>query len=63
MRGLNRHRSARNLAAGHIFVQNALRRGHYDIVTETPSGHRLCIAFNDLAPGETRPLTEADGLA
>jgi len=40
MRGLKRHRSARILAAGHAFVQN-LRRGHYDIATETPNCHRL----------------------
>jgi transposase-like protein len=48
MRGLKRHRSARVLAAGHAFVQN-LRRGHYDIATETPSHHRLRIVFDDLA--------------
>jgi transposase-like protein len=34
MRGLKRHRSGRILAAGHAFVQN-LRRGHYEIATET----------------------------
>jgi transposase-like protein len=48
MRGLRRHRSARVLAVGHAFVQN-LRRGRYDIATETPSSHRLRIAFDDLA--------------
>jgi IS6 family transposase len=49
MRGLKRRRSARILAAaGHAFVQN-LRRGHYDIATETPIRHRLRIAFDDLA--------------
>ena len=48
MRGLNRHRSARTLAVGHAFVQN-LRRGHYDIATDTPSRHRLRIAFDDPA--------------
>lgn len=48
MRGLKRHRSVRVLAAGHAFVQN-LRRGHYDIATETPSCHRLRTAFDDLA--------------
>jgi IS6 family transposase len=48
MRGLKRHRSARILAAGHAFVQN-LRRGYYDIATETPSVHRLRIAFDELA--------------
>jgi hypothetical protein len=35
-RALNRQRSARTLAAGHAFVQN-LRRGHYDIATDTPA--------------------------
>jgi transposase-like protein len=48
MRGLKCHRSARILAAGHAFVQN-LRRGHYDIATETPSRHRLHVVFEDLA--------------
>jgi len=48
MRGLKRHRSARILATGHAFVQN-LRRGHYDIATESPDCHRLRIAFDDLA--------------
>ena len=48
MRGLKRHRFFRVLAAGHAFVQN-LRRGHYDIATETPSACRLRIVFHDLA--------------
>ena len=48
VRWLKRRRSARVLAVGHAFVQN-LRRGHYDIATETPDQHRLCIAFHDLA--------------
>jgi transposase-like protein len=47
MRGLKRHRSARILAAGHAFVQN-LRRGHYDIATDTPNRDRLRTAFDDL---------------
>ena len=47
MRGLKRHRSARILATGHAFVQN-LRRGHYDIATETPTRHRLRVAFDEL---------------
>jgi len=34
-RGLQRHRSARILAAGHAVAQN-LRRGHYHIATEVP---------------------------
>ncbi len=48
MRGLKRHRSARILAAGHAFVQD-LRRGHYDIATETASTHLLRTAFDVLA--------------
>jgi transposase-like protein len=48
MRGLKRHSSARILAAGHAFVQN-LRRGHYDIATDTPDRHRLRTAFDGLA--------------
>jgi transposase, IS6 family len=48
VRGLQRHRSARPLAAGRAFVQN-LRRGHYDIAAGVSSRHRLPIAFDDLA--------------
>ena len=48
MRRLRRHRSARILAAGHAFVQN-VRRGHYDIATDTSDRHRLRAAFDDLA--------------
>ena len=48
MRGLKRHRSARILAAGHAFVQN-LRRGHYDIATDTPDLCKLRTIFGELA--------------
>jgi len=48
MRGLKRHRSARILAAGHAFVQN-LRRGHYELATDVPAGHRTRTAFDQLA--------------
>ena len=48
MRGLKRHRSARILAAGHAFVQN-LRRGHYDIATDSPGGCKLGAIFDELA--------------
>ena len=48
VRGLKRHRSARILAAGHAFVRN-VRRGHYDIATDTLDRHRLRIASDDLA--------------
>jgi len=37
MRGLKRHGPARILATGHAFVQN-VRRGHYDIATDTLTG-------------------------
>ena len=48
IRGLKRHRSARILAAGHALVQN-LRRGHYDIATDTPDRCRLGVTFDELA--------------
>jgi len=48
MRGLKRHRSARILAAGRAFVQN-LRRGHYDIATDTPDRCKLRTIFGELA--------------
>jgi transposase-like protein len=48
MRGLKRRRSARILAMGHAFVQN-LRRGHYDIAAEIPSGDQSRVAFDVLA--------------
>ena len=47
MRGLKTFRSARILATGHAFVQN-LRRGHYDIATDSPAHHRLPEAFVEL---------------
>ncbi|MEJ7742860.1 MAG: IS6 family transposase [Nocardioidaceae bacterium] len=48
MRGVKTFRSARILAIGHAFVQN-LRRGHYDIATDTPVQHRLPAAFDEPA--------------
>jgi len=48
MRGLKTFRSARVLAAGHALVQN-IRRGHYDIATDTPAQHRLLESFDELA--------------
>jgi IS6 family transposase len=48
VRGLKRHRSARILAAGHVFVQN-LRRGHYGIATHVLGRRQLRTAFNELA--------------
>ena len=48
MRGLQRHRSARTVAAGHACVQN-LRRGHYAVASDEPTRHRLRLAFPELA--------------
>ena len=48
VRGPKRRRPARALATGHAFMQN-LRRGHYDIATNSSCRHRLRIAFDDLA--------------
>ena len=48
MRGLKRDRTARVIVAAHAFVQN-LRRGHYDLGTEAPTGRRLADAFAELA--------------
>jgi IS6 family transposase len=48
MRGLKRIRSAGTIAAGHAFVQN-LRRGHYELVRDHPSGERVRAAFDELA--------------
>jgi IS6 family transposase len=48
MRGLRTDRTAQTVIAGHAFVQN-LRRGHYEIATETPGQLRLAAAFTELA--------------
>ena len=48
MRGLKRFRSAARIAAGHAFVQN-LRRGHYELATDTAPPLRLATAFTELA--------------
>jgi IS6 family transposase len=48
MRGLRTDRTAQTVIAGHAFVQN-LRRGHYEIATETASRLRLAAAFTELA--------------
>jgi hypothetical protein len=48
MRGLKRVRSAARLAVGHAFVQN-LRRGHYELATDTASPLRRSTAFTELA--------------
>ncbi len=48
MRRLKTFRSARMLAIGHAFVQN-LRRGHYEIATDSPVHHRIRVVFDELA--------------
>ena len=48
MRGLTTIRSARTIVAGHAFVQN-LRRGHYELATDSALHDRLPAAFADLA--------------
>ncbi len=48
MRGLQTDRTAQVVIAGHAFVQN-LRRGHYDLATDTPSATRMAAAFTELA--------------
>jgi IS6 family transposase len=48
MRGLKRVRSTQTISAGHAFVQN-IRRGHYDLATETEGHPRLAAAFDELA--------------
>ncbi|MFI1993722.1 DDE-type integrase/transposase/recombinase [Actinoplanes sp. NPDC020271] len=48
MRGLRIDRTAQTVIAGHAFVQN-LRRGHYEIATETPARQGVAAAFTELA--------------
>ena len=48
MRGLKRLRSAQVISSGHAFVQN-LRRGHYELATDTDPNRRLAAAFTGLA--------------
>jgi transposase-like protein len=48
MRGLRTDRTAQVIIAGHAFVQN-LRRGHYELATDTPAATRLAAAFTELA--------------
>jgi transposase-like protein len=48
MRGLRTDRTARVIIAGLAFLQN-LRRGHYELATETPHPRRVAAAFTELA--------------
>jgi len=47
MRGIKTKRSANTLIRGHAFIQN-LRRGHYELGTETSPRLRTQAAFNEL---------------
>ncbi|WP_027140918.1 IS6 family transposase [Pseudofrankia saprophytica] len=48
MRGLKRLSSAQVIGSGHAFVQN-VRRGHYELATDTEPHQRLAAAFTELA--------------
>jgi transposase-like protein len=48
MRGLRTDRTAQVVIAGHAVVQN-LRRGHYELGLDVPSGSRVAAAFTELA--------------
>jgi transposase-like protein len=48
MRGLRTERTASVIIAGLAFMQN-LRRGHYELATETPRPLRVAAAFRELA--------------
>ncbi|MCA1821089.1 MAG: hypothetical protein LC644_04820, partial [Pseudonocardia sp.] len=46
--GLKQLRSTRVICAGHAFVQN-VRRGHYELGSDTDPKHRFTTAFTELA--------------
>ena len=48
MRGLRTDRTAQVIIAGLAFIHN-LRRGHYEIATDTPRPLRVAAAFTELA--------------
>jgi transposase-like protein len=48
MRGLRTDRTAQVIIAGHAFMQN-LRRGHYELATDTPVAERVAVAFTELS--------------
>jgi IS6 family transposase len=49
MRGLKTDRTTSAVIRGHAFIQN-LRRGHYELGVDAPSGHlRIAAAFHELA--------------
>jgi len=48
MRGLKQLRSTRVISAGHAFIQN-VRRGHYELGSDTDPKNRLTTTFAELA--------------
>jgi hypothetical protein len=46
--GLKQLRSIRVICAGHAFIQN-VRRGHYELGSDTDPKNRLTTAFTELA--------------
>ena len=48
MRGLQTDRTAQVIIAGHAFMQN-LRRGHYELGSDTAPAMRVATAFTELA--------------
>ncbi|OKI58011.1 IS6 family transposase [Micromonospora sp. CB01531] len=48
MRGLRNDPTAQTIIAGDAFVQN-LRRGHYELATDTPPTRRIAAAFTEIA--------------
>jgi transposase-like protein len=48
MRGLRTDKTAQVIIAGHAFIQN-LRRGHYELGSDTPPALRIAAAFTELA--------------
>ncbi len=48
MRGLKCGRSAQTVSSGHALIQN-IRRGHYELATDTDPRLRLSVAFTELA--------------
>jgi transposase-like protein len=48
MRGLKQDRTVRVVIAGHVLMQT-LRRGHYELGVEEPTGRRVAVAFDELA--------------
>jgi hypothetical protein len=48
MRGLKRDHTARVIIRGHALMQN-IRRGHYELGTDSRAHQRVATAFTELA--------------